>query len=230
MRFKTYNEIGDAFITRLYYLGNRELSSRKLRRNTLYYEGESRGSISQVTQSATNLMVVEKLGDALGRLATVLRQLLVSEDIYTENALYHAQRKAVRFDDKDFVDLYDFLKLLRDKYAGDSNELTQVIDEVMDLVIVEVEPQLILANVTSGLRFERVKGLSIYSPVRGYSQFYERSACVWLARLENISSSNILDIFNHINRLRIYPEASNFAQEILEINKHRLLTLREILL
>lgn len=52
----------------------------------------------------------------------------------------------------------------------------------MDLMIVEVEPQLILENVTSGVRFERVKGLSIYSPVRGYCQFYERSnfaSCGW---------------------------------------------------
>ncbi|WP_243146840.1 hypothetical protein [Scytonema sp. UIC 10036] len=72
--------------------------------------------------------------------------------------------------------------MLRDKYAGESTELTQVIDEVMDLIILEVEPQLILANVTSGVKFERVKGLSIYSPVRGYSQFYERSdfaCCGW---------------------------------------------------
>ncbi len=147
-----------------------------------YYEGESRGSVAQITQSATNLKGVEKLVEALGRLATVLRQLLAESDIYTENALYHAQRKAVRFHDRDFVDLYDFLKMLRDKYAGESTELTQVIDEVMDLIILEVEPQLILANVTSGVRFERVKGLSIYSPVRGYSQFYERSdfaCCGW---------------------------------------------------
>ncbi len=68
------------------------------------------------------------------------------------------------------------------KYAGDSDELNRVIDEVINLMILEVEPQLILANVTSGSRFERVKGLSIYSPVRGYSQFYEKSdfaCCGW---------------------------------------------------
>ncbi|BAY89804.1 MULTISPECIES: clostripain-related cysteine peptidase [unclassified Tolypothrix] len=147
-----------------------------------YYEGESRGSVTQITQSATNLKVVEKLADSLGRLATILRQLVSEEDIYTEKAMYHSQRKAVRFKDSDFVDLYDFLKVLQDKYAGDSDELTQVIDEVMNLMIVEVEPQLILANVTSGVRFERVKGLSIYSPVRGYCQFYDRSdfaGCGW---------------------------------------------------
>nr|WP_017313934.1 clostripain-related cysteine peptidase [Mastigocladopsis repens] len=147
-----------------------------------YYEGESRGSVAQITQSATNLRVVKKLAEALGRLAAVLRQLLAGEDIYTENALYHAQRKVVRFKDNDFVDLYDFLKVLRDKYAGDSDELSKVIDEVIDLMILEIEPQLILANVSSGVRFERVKGLSIYLPVRGYSQFYEKSdfaCCGW---------------------------------------------------
>jgi Clostripain family len=147
-----------------------------------YYGGESRGSTSQVTQSATNLVVVEKLAEALGKLADVLRRSLSEEDIYTENALYHAQRKAVRFKDNDFVDLYDFLRLLRDKYAGDSDELIQVIDDANDLMVMEIEPQLILANVGLGLRFERIKGLSIYSPVRGYSQFYENSdfaSCGW---------------------------------------------------
>ena len=58
---------------------------------------------------------------------------------------------------------------------------------------------------------------------------YPEAACVWLAQLENISKANILEIFNRINRSRISPEASNFAQSILEINKHRLLTLRETL-
>jgi Clostripain family len=155
-----------------------------------YYEGESRGSVAQITQSATNLRVVEKLAEALGRLAAILRQLVKEEDIYTESALSLAQRKAVRFKDSDFVDLYDFLKVLRDKYAGDSDELTKVIDEVMNLMIVEVEPQLILANVGLGVRFERVKGLSIYSPVRGYSQFYERSdfaSCGWGEFLQRLN-------------------------------------------
>ncbi|MBR8835345.1 MAG: HipA-like protein [Stigonema ocellatum SAG 48.90 = DSM 106950] len=58
---------------------------------------------------------------------------------------------------------------------------------------------------------------------------YPKAACVWLAQLENISKANILDIFNRISRSRISPEASNFAQSILELNKYRLLTLRETL-
>ncbi|PAX58306.1 HipA-like protein [Brunnivagina elsteri] len=59
---------------------------------------------------------------------------------------------------------------------------------------------------------------------------YPKAACVWLARLENITEVNILDIFNRINPTRISPDASNFARSILKINKHKLLNLRETLL
>jgi len=147
-----------------------------------YYEEDSRGNLSQITQSATNLMVVEKLVEAVGRLASVLRQLLAEKDFDVEKALSYAKRKVVRFQDIDCVDLYDFLKILRDEYAGDSTELTTVLDEVMDLLTLEIEPKLVVANVTSGLRVSRVKGLSIYSPFKGYSQFYDRSdfaSCGW---------------------------------------------------
>ncbi|NEQ71470.1 MAG: hypothetical protein F6K21_39520 [Symploca sp. SIO2D2] len=58
---------------------------------------------------------------------------------------------------------------------------------------------------------------------------YPVAATVWLARLENISQSNISDLFNRINSSRISSNASNFAQTILDINQHRLLTLRETL-
>lgn len=147
-----------------------------------YYEEDSRGSLPQITQSATNLTVVEKLAEALGRLASVLRQLLVEKDFDVENALSYAKRKVVRFRDSDCVDLYDFLKILRDEYAGNSTELTTVLDEVMNLITLEIEPRLVVENVTSGLRFYRVKGLSIYSPFKGYSLFYDRSdfaGCGW---------------------------------------------------
>ncbi|MEG4574210.1 clostripain-related cysteine peptidase [Microcoleus sp. N3A4] len=147
-----------------------------------YYEEDSRGSLPQITQSATNLTVVEKLAEAVGRLASVLRQLLVEKDFDVENALSYAKRKVVRFKDMDCVDLYDFLKIVRDEYTGESTQLTTVLDEVIDLMTLEIEPKLVVANVTLGLRFSRVKGLSIYSPFKGYSQFYDRSDfanCSW---------------------------------------------------
>jgi hypothetical protein len=84
--------------------------------------------------------------------------------------------KVVRFgNDKDSVDLYDFLKILQDEYAGDSSQLSTGLDEVIDLMTLDIEPKLVVANVASGLRFSRVKGLSIYSPFKGYSKFYGRS-------------------------------------------------------
>ena len=71
-----------------------------------------------------------------------------------------------------------------------------------------------------------LKTFDVFSLV---AHHHPQAASVWLRQLENISKVNILDIFNRINRSRISPDASNFAQEILEINKHRLLTLRETL-
>ncbi|WP_243146594.1 hypothetical protein [Scytonema sp. UIC 10036] len=56
---------------------------------------------------------------------------------------------------------------------------------------------------------------------------YPEAACVWLAQLENISNANVLKIFNRINCSRISTNTSNFARKILEINKHRLLSLKE---
>jgi hypothetical protein len=158
-----------------------------------YYEENSRGSLPQITQSATNLMVVEKLAEAVGRLASVLRQLLAEKDFDVENALSYAKRKVVRFRDNDCVDLYDFLKIIQDEYTGDNTELTAVLDEVIDLMTLEIEPKLVVANVTSGLRFSRVKGLSIYSPFKGYSKFYNRSdfaSCGW---------GNVINALNNIN-------------------------------
>jgi hypothetical protein len=74
------------------------------------------------------------------------------------------------------------------------------------------------------------KTLKTFDAFSLVAQRYPEAAIVWLARLENISKANILDIFNRINRSRISPEASNLGRAILEINKHRLLTFRETLL
>ncbi len=77
--------------------------------------------------------------------------------------------------------------------------------------------------------FDDRKTLKTFDAFSLVAHRYPKPACVWLARLENISKANILNIFNRINRSRISPDASNFAQSILEINKHRLLILRETL-
>lgn len=143
-----------------------------------YYEEQNnnlRGGGSEITQSAANLAVIEKLAEAVGRLATVLRQSLLEKDIYLKSALSDAKCQAVRFDDDDFVDLYDFVKNLRDEYNGNNTELITLLNELINLITFEFEPQLILANVSSGHRLSPVKGLSIYLPMLGCSQFYDRS-------------------------------------------------------
>jgi hypothetical protein len=73
------------------------------------------------------------------------------------------------------------------------------------------------------------KTLKTFNVFQQIANCYPKAAYVWLAQLESISKAHILDIFNRIQGSRISPNASNFAQEILEINKHRLLTLRETL-
>jgi hypothetical protein len=170
-----------------------ELAKLIVQKYELYYSEGLRGGGISVTQSATNLKVVEKVADAIGRLAKVLGESLANQDIYAEVALSRAQRKVARFRDKDFADLHDFVKLLRDEYGGDNTELRMVLDEVMNLIIFEVEPQFILANVT-GQKKSRAKGLSIYLPTHSYSQFYDRSdfaSCGWgeFIRVHNESRS-----------------------------------------
>ncbi len=61
---------------------------------------------------------------------------------------------------------------------------------------------------------------------------YPKTAHIWLERLGSISRANIIEIFNRIPSVssdRISPIAARFAQEILEINQFRLLTLRRTL-
>ncbi|MEC4812322.1 MAG: clostripain-related cysteine peptidase [Scytonema sp. PMC 1069.18] len=148
-----------------------------------YYEENFRG-VRLLTQSATNLTEIEKLAEVVGRLATVLRQLRVEKNIYIENALYHAQKKVVRFTEepKDSTDLYDFLEVLLNKYGGDSTLLTSIVDEIKNLITIDTESKLVLENVVLGSNSSRIKGLSIYLPMRDYSPFYDRSdfaKCGW---------------------------------------------------
>ncbi len=66
-------------------------------------------------------------------------------------------------------------------------------------------------------------------PAFGTYGISQHTIDIGLARLEIISQANGLTIFNHISRSRISADAINFAQELLEINKHKLLTLGELL-
>jgi hypothetical protein len=73
---------------------------------------------------------------------------------------------------------------------------------------------------------EDQKTLKTFDVFSRLANRYPNAVDVWLAQLENITPSNIIDIFNRINSSRISPVTSNYAQEILEFNKNKLLTLR----
>lgn len=71
-----------------------------------------------------------------------------------------------------------------------------------------------------------LKTFDVFCRVR---ERYPEAANVWLERLEDVSRANILEIFSRIPSARISSIAAEFAQKVLEINQHRLLTLRESL-
>ncbi len=141
------------------------------------YYNELRGAMPRlVTQSATNLIVVEQLAEAIGQLAKLICET-VEQDFDLERALRIAKRKVTYFNPqqkyKDSVDLYDFLRILLEQYAGDNNELTAFLKEVMQLMTQDTEPKLILANTAWGIKASYVKGLAIYLPNSTYSPFYQ---------------------------------------------------------
>lgn len=75
--------------------------------------------------------------------------------------------------------------------------------------------------------FDDKKPLKAFDVFTYVSRIYPEAANVWLKRLSNISRANTLEIFNCIPSDRISPIAVDFAQNILEYNKSRLLQVRE---
>ena len=56
---------------------------------------------------------------------------------------------------------------------------------------------------------------------------YSRSAALWLEQLAMISPAQVQALLNRIPANRISPNALEFAQQMLDINRSRLLRLRE---
>lgn len=81
------------------------------------------------------------------------------------------------------------------------------------------------------LRFsvDDTKPLKTFDVFYRVAHRYPEAAQVWLERLGSVSRANTLEIFSCIPSARISSIAAEFAQKILELNQHRLLTLRESL-
>lgn len=74
-----------------------------------------------------------------------------------------------------------------------------------------------------------IKPLKTFDVFYRVAHRYPEAAQVWLERLRSVSRANTLEIFSRIPSARISSIAAEFAQKILELNQHRLLTLRESL-
>jgi hypothetical protein len=66
------------------------------------------------------------------------------------------------------------------------------------------------------------KPLKVHDAFCQAAQLYPQAACVWLEKLSQISSDRTLELFGRVPCQRISPVAIEFAQTMLEINKHRL--------
>ncbi len=71
------------------------------------------------------------------------------------------------------------------------------------------------------------KAMFAIDAFRETARRYPNAAVVWLDRLASVSPADTLALFNRIPKDRISVAAIEFAGEILEINKSRLLILRE---
>lgn len=71
------------------------------------------------------------------------------------------------------------------------------------------------------------KPMKTFDAFRAAAQRHPSAASVWLERLSSVSADDTLALFNRLPRDRISEIAIEFAQQILEINKSRLLDLRE---
>lgn len=69
-----------------------------------------------------------------------------------------------------------------------------------------------------------LKNIDVFTYV---AHHHPKATNIWLERLSNITSANILEIFARLPSQIISPIAIDFAQKILEYNQRRLLNLKE---
>lgn len=158
----------------------KDLAKSVVREYGAAYDTRSRGGRRQITQAAVNLAAIEPLMEKLKPLSKALTKALKEKEREITNALFYALRYAVRlYEDsagrvQDYVDLYDLLAQFKNEYVGDDQELVDAVNSALALMEEDARPQVVVENVTLGSeQLSRAKGLSIYLPERGYSEFYD---------------------------------------------------------
>jgi len=121
-----------------------------------YYLDYSIGGLS-VEQSSLDLRKTKDLTDAIDNLAEVLCKELNREDETFKEALVLAHWKAQSFNGEQFVDLYDFCRLLQKQSRA------QVVDDFCQKVL-DTEATFVTRSCYSGPTYQYARGVSIYFP------------------------------------------------------------------
>ena len=119
-----------------------------------------------LTQAALDLSLVREVTLALSELC----RYILEHDQDCVLALGRAARKAQRYADPDYKDLYDFCSLLAERQ--ELPELSARARAVMDLLAPPGPGRLVRAEVHRGSRVARSHGISIYFPSYAISPFY----------------------------------------------------------
>ena len=130
---------------------------------------DSYEAAESLTLSALDLDHLLPLTHALDELCSYVMEHL--EDC--EYIIGHAVRRAQKYADADYKDLYDLCRLIVER-SQDVPELAQRAQAVMALIVPPGSDRFVLSERHEGYLVGRSHGISIYFPARGMSPFYRR--------------------------------------------------------
>ena len=129
----------------------------------------SYGADENITQSALNLSPIGQVVLALDEMC----QYVLENQQDCELIVGRASRRAQKYSDPDYKDLYDFCRLIYER-SEHLPELGQRAGAVMDLIVPAGEGRFVCAEAHSGYGMSRSHGVSIYFPHHEVSPFYKR--------------------------------------------------------
>lgn len=175
---------------------NPDIATADLAKHIVKVYGESllggtRGVMQGITQAAIDLRAVTPVAAALKNLAAQLKRTLEAGDPFIDSAFFRAGAGVLRFSDKDYADLGDYLAQLQRWYAGPDQDVKDAIERAV-AVLRDADRTPVLASVAGGPSpIERATGLSIYLPqMNRYSAFYDGLDCAILGWNDLICTLN----------------------------------------
>ena len=130
---------------------------------------DSYGPADPTTQSALDLAHIYEVVQALDGLCD---EIIAHPDEY-RSLVYQVVKRAQRFSDPEYKDLYDFCSRLY-YHNNSTSELRRLAQEVMLLLAPPGMGRFVIAEGHGGYGLSNVHGLSIYFPEQELSKFYGR--------------------------------------------------------